>query len=245
MSGREGAGRAVVIVGGAGGIGRGVVSRFVDDGDRIVVIDRAPLPADLAADVVTEISCDVSDAPSFVAAISRAADTLGGLDVLVNCAGILRITPVADTSLDEWDLVQAVNARAAFVAIREAGRNMLAAGRGGSIVSIASMAAKAGAFEEVSYAASKAAVVATTRVAALEWGRSGIRVNAVCPGYIPTEMGADTRTAADIARWESDTALGRLGTPQDVADVISFLCSPAAAYMTGQALNVTGGMVMY
>jgi len=243
-------GRGVLVIGGAGGIGRGVVARFLADGDRVVVIDRAPLPGDLGGAVAGEIVCDVADADAFCVAIGEAEALLGRLDAVVNCAGILRITPVLETATEEWDLVQAVNARAAFLAIREAGRRMIAAGErtgepGGSIVTIASMAAKHGAAEEAAYAASKAAVVATTRVAALEWGRAGIRVNAVCPGYIPTEMGADTRTPEDVALWESQTSLGRLGTPEDVAGVIAFLCSPDAGYMTGQALNVTGGTVMH
>ena len=237
-------GRGVLVIGGAGGIGDGVVARFLAAGERVVVIDRAPVTGENAAAITGEFLCDVADAVAFVDAIGAAEDLLGGIDAAVNCAGILRISTVADTTLEEWDLVQAVNARASFVAIREIGVRMLAAG-GGSIVTIASMAAKHGGHEEIASAASKAAVVAMTRVAALEWGRQGVRVNAVCPGYIPTRMGADSRTAEDVARWESQTSLGRLGTPQDVADVVHFLSGPESAYMTGQALNITGGMVMH
>ena len=123
--------------------------------------------------------------------------------------------------------------------------SMVAAGRGGSIVTIASMAAKQGGAGQGHYAASKAAVVALTRVAAQEWGEHGITVNALCPGYILTEMGADTRTEDDIRTWCSYSPLGRLGTPADVAGLATFLASPDGAYLTGQALNVTGGMVMH
>jgi len=235
--------RGVLVIGGAGGIGSAVVAGFVREGARVVVIDRVALPA--AEGLVAQLTCDIADSDALVAAIDRGQVLLGAIDVLVNAAGILRITPFLDTDLDEWDLVQAVNARAAFVAIREAGRRMHAAGTRGRIVTIASMAAKTGGVDEVAYASSKAAVVAMTRVAALEWGASGITVNCVCPGYVPTAMGADTRTADDIAAWESQTALGRLGTPDDVAGVIHFLTTPAADYMTGQALNITGGMVMH
>ncbi|GAA2231341.1 SDR family oxidoreductase [Herbiconiux moechotypicola] len=237
--------RRVLVVGGAGGIGTSIVQRFAEAGDAVVVLDRAPLPSALAPAVVAELAVDIADADALIAAVGETESLLGGLDVVVNAAGILRITPFAETTLEEWDLVQAVNARAAFVVVREAGRRMLAAGTAGRIVTIASMAAKAGGVDEAAYAASKAAVVALTRVAALEWGRAGITVNCVCPGYIPTAMGADTRTADDIARWESQTAVGRLGTPGDVAGVIAFLASDAAAYLTGQAINVTGGMVMH
>jgi len=236
--------RGVLVLGGAGGIGTAIVEHFLSTGDSVVVIDRTPLDSG-SHRVVGELSVDLAEPEALVAAIERADELLDGIDVMVNAAGILRITPFLETSVEEWDLVQAVNARAAFVAIRESGRRMMDSGIAGRIVTIASMAAKAGAQEEVAYAASKAAVVAMTRVAALEWGRSGITVNCVCPGYIPTAMGADTRTEDDIALWRSQTAVDRLGTPEDVAGVIAFLVSPAAAYMTGQAVNVTGGMVMH
>ena len=95
------------------------------------------------------------------------------------------------------------------------------------------------------YAASKAAVVALTRAAALEWGEHGIRANSICPGYILTEMGAATRTDEQIAEWTSYSPLGRLGVPDDVASLALFLASAEASYLTGQALNVTGGMVMH
>jgi NAD(P)-dependent dehydrogenase (short-subunit alcohol dehydrogenase family) len=239
------AARRVIVLGGAGGIGRAVVARFVADGDAVAVLDRAALPDELAAVVAHEVATDAADPDGLVEAIAEATQLLGGLDVLVNAAGILRITPFLETSVAEWDEVMAINARAAFVAVREAGRLLHAAGHGGRIVTIASMAAKTGAADEVAYAASKAAVVALTRVAALEWGRAGITVNCVCPGYIPTEMGSDTRTDDDIARWTAQTAVGRLGTPDDVADTIAFLASPGASYLTGQAVNVTGGMVMH
>jgi 3-oxoacyl-[acyl-carrier protein] reductase len=238
-------GRGVLVLGGAGGIGRAVVHRFVREGDRVVTLDRAPLPESLTALVEGACDVDIADADALVEAIGEADRLLGGLDVVVNAAGILRIAPALETDLAEWDLVQAINARASFLTIREAGRLMHRAETRGSIVSIASMAAKWGGQEEIAYAASKAAVVAMTRVAALEWGRAGIRVNCVCPGYVPTEMGADTRTNDDVRLWESQTALGRLGLPEDVANVIAFLSSTEADYMTGQALNITGGTVTF
>jgi 3-oxoacyl-[acyl-carrier protein] reductase len=109
---------------------------------------------------------------------------------------------------------------------------------------MASMAAKRGTAGEAAYAASKAAVVALTRVAALELGPSGITVNAVCPGYVLTDLGADTRTEDDEVRWAAMSPLGRLADPDDIAGVVEFLASDDAAYLTGQAVNVTGGMCM-
>jgi 3-oxoacyl-[acyl-carrier protein] reductase len=124
-------------------------------------------------------------------------------------------------------------------------RSMMAAGHGGKIINLSSMAAKKGGANEGHYAASKAAVVALTRVAALEWGCHGITANALCPGYILTEMGASTRTDHDIAAWSTLSPLGRLGQASDVASVALFLASSDSDYLTGQAINVTGGMVMH
>jgi NAD(P)-dependent dehydrogenase (short-subunit alcohol dehydrogenase family) len=121
---------------------------------------------------------------------------------------------------------------------------MITAGGGGRVVNMASMAAKHGTAGEAAYASSKAAVVALTRIAALEFGSADITVNAICPGYVLTDLGADTRTEADVARWSAMSPLGRLADPDDVAGVVEFLASDDGGYLTGQALNVTGGMCM-
>jgi len=121
---------------------------------------------------------------------------------------------------------------------------MIRAGRG-RIVNMASMAAKVGTPGEAHYAASKAAVVALTRVAAMELGPSGINVNCVCPGYVLTEMGADTRTPEQVEAWTAGSPLGRLQSVADVAGVVRWLASDEAASCTGQSINVTGGMVMH
>jgi 3-oxoacyl-[acyl-carrier protein] reductase len=122
---------------------------------------------------------------------------------------------------------------------------MIAAGRGGRILNLASMAAKSGGAHEGAYAASKAAVVALSRAAALEWGEHDITVNAICPGYVLTEMGAATRTDEDVAAWKARSPLGRLADPQDVAGVACFLASADGAYLTGQAIDVSGGMITH
>ncbi|BDZ48427.1 hypothetical protein GCM10025867_06680 [Frondihabitans sucicola] len=128
--------------------------------------------------------------------------------------------------------------------MQAAARTMIAAGGGGKIINLASMAAKKGGAGEGAYPASKAAVVALTRVAALEWGEHGINVNCLCPGYVLTEMGAATRTDEMVASWSALSPLGRCASPADVAGVALFLATPDADYLTGQAINVTGGMVM-
>ena len=122
---------------------------------------------------------------------------------------------------------------------------MIAAGRGGRIVNLASMGAKRAAAEQAHYAASKAAVVSLTQAAAIELGQHGITVNAICPGYVLTEMGAATRTPEMVAAWSATSPLGRCAEPADVAAMALFLASDDAAYCTGQAFNVTGGMMMH
>ncbi|MEZ3158641.1 SDR family NAD(P)-dependent oxidoreductase [Microbacterium sp. BWR-S6Y] len=231
----------VIVTGGSGGIGAAIVQRFVDDGARVAVLDRRA-PADPAASAF--IAVDLRDPLDTRRAIGEAVEALGGIDVLVNCAGIFQHTALLDISVDDWDRVIDINARATLITMQAVAPTMLEARRG-SIVNIASMAAKHGGGGEAHYAASKAAVVALTRAGAQEWGCHGVTVNAVCPGYVLTEMGADTRSEADVAAWSAKSPLGRLGIPEDVAGVTHFLASPAGGYLTGQAINVTGGMIMH
>jgi len=231
----------VIVTGGSGGIGAAIVDRFAADGARVAVLDRRA-PAGSTASVFVEV--DLRDPADTRRAVTEASEALGGVDVLVNCAGIFQHTPLLDITVDDWDLVLEINARATLVTMQAVAPAMLEA-RSGTIVNIASMAAKVGGGGEGHYAASKAAVVALTRAGAQEWGCHGITVNAVCPGYVLTEMGADTRSEADVAAWSAKSPLGRLGIPEDVAGVTHFLASPAGSYLTGQAINVTGGMVMH
>ncbi|GAA4111977.1 3-oxoacyl-[acyl-carrier-protein] reductase [Nocardioides fonticola] len=236
-------GTGVVVAGGASGIGARIAERFAAEGARVVVLDRAaPRCDDHLAGV---IAADLVDESSVTAGFAAAVEELGQVPVVVNSAGIHLLAPLLETSLADWQRIQDVNARGTFLLTRVAAAHMVDAGLPGRIVNIASMAAKQGGAREIAYAASKAAVVAISRVAALELGCHGITVNAICPGYVPTDMGAETRSEDDVRRWCSMSPLGRLGTPDDVAGLTLFLASPEGSYMTGQALNVTGGMAMH
>ncbi len=124
-------------------------------------------------------------------------------------------------------------------------RSMITQGGGGAIVNMASMGGKVGSPNQAHYAASKAAVIGLTRVSAMELGVHGIRANCICPGYVLTEMGAATRTPEMVAKWSSMSPLGRCAEPGEVADMAVFLASDEAKYCTGQAMNVSGGMVMH
>ncbi len=216
-------------------------------GARVAVLDLLIDDANALAEEIggAAYACDLTDADSTTAALDSAIAGLGGIDVLVNNAGVFRITPLLDISPDEWDWVFAVNVRAMLVTTQIAARAMIAQGAGGKIVNMASMGGKVGAAGQAHYAASKAAVISLTQVAAAELGPHGINVNSICPGYVLTEMGAATRTAEDVAEWSSKSPLGRLAETSDVAAMALFLASHDADYCTGQAMNVTGGMITH
>ena len=240
-------GRRCVITGAARGLGAAIASTFRAEGAAVALLDVDPAVKDVAdrldasgVDVV-----DLADATATAAAVAALIGALGGIDVLVNNAGILRVTPLLDITVEEWDLVHAINTRSMLVTTQVAARTMIAAGRGGKIINLASMAAKVPAANLAHYAASKAAVVSLTQTAAVELGPHGITVNSICPGFVLTDMGAATRTEEMVASWRTMSPLGRLAEPSDVAAMALFLASIDGDYCTGQAMNVAGGMVMH
>lgn len=237
--------KRAVVTGGARGIGEAIARRLADEGMRVGIVDVLEPEGRAVAESLsgTFTAVDLSDAAAAEAGIGAAIDSLGGVDVLVNSAGAFGRSSLLDLNAADWDRVMAVNARGTLIAMQAAARRMLA--DGGRIINVASMAAKHRGDGEGHYAASKAAVLALTRAAALEWGQYGITVNALCPGYVLTDLGADTRTSEQVAAWTALSPLGRLGTPWDIAGIAAFLAGPDGGYFTGQALNVTGGMVMH
>lgn len=240
-------GKRIIVTGGARGIGGEIAARFAVEGARVGILDRLAEQGSAHADAIGGhfFEVDLLDPVGAASATQSAVDALGGVDVLVNAAGILRFAPLLELSVQDWNETFSINTRAMLTTMQVCVRSMLDAGHGGKIVNLASMAAKKGGAGEGAYPASKAAVVALTRQAALEWGAHGITANAICPGYILTEMGAATRTEEMVAEWSSYSPLGRLGETRDVAAVALFLASTDSDYLTGQAINVTGGMVMH
>lgn len=247
MVGQRLAGRRVVVTGGARGIGAAIARRCAAEGARVGILDRLVEQGRATAADVGGAFCevDLADPVTTRATLHRMIATLGGLDVLVNNAGILRHAPLLAIGDADWDEIFAVNVHAMLATTQVAADAMITARTGGRIINLASMAGKVGGEGQAHYAASKAAVIALTRVAALELGAHQITVNCLCPGYVLTEMGASTRTEDDVRAWAALSPLGRLGAPDDVAGVAAFLASPDGAYLTGQAINVTGGMVMH
>ena len=246
------AGRRAIVTGGARGIGAEIVRTYARHGAHVAVIDLLAEPLEEVVDSVADVGvrsvaviADLTDVDEARSATQQAIDSLGGVDVFVNNAGILRFAPLLDITVEDWDLTFDVNVRAMLLTTQVAARAMIAQGAGGTIVNMASMGGKVGSPNQAHYAASKAAVISLTRVSAMELGPHGITVNCICPGYVLTEMGAATRTPEMVAAWSSKSPLNRLAQPSDVADMALFLASDEASYCTGQAMNVTGGMVMH
>ena len=245
MSGRL-EGYRTIVTGGARGIGGRIAATLAGEGADVIILDRL---VDEGSHCAKEIGgryleVDLADAKSAESATVEASELLGGVDILVNCAGIFSRTDLVDLTIAEWDRLFAINTRAMLTTMQVAARSMIPA-KSGRIINLASMAAKKGGAHEAAYAASKAAVVALTRAVAHEWGPHGITANSICPGYVLTEMGAGTRTPELVASWEAMSPLGRLATADDVAGVALFLTLPESGYLTGQAFNVTGGMVTH
>ena len=234
-------GRRCLVTGAARGIGRYVTERLVAEGMRATILDVDPdvqrVARELGAQSIVVDLCD-DEAVRDALAVSMGDDPFW---LLVNNAGVFTKTPLLDMSLNEWDHLHQVNVRAMVITMQAITPSMRVVG-GGRVVNMASMAAKRGTPGEAAYAASKAGVVALSRIAAMELGSYGITVNSICPGYVLTEMGAATRSADEVAAWTALSPLGRLGTPADLAGVVAFLASDDGSYITGQALNVTGGM---
>ncbi|MCU1482404.1 MAG: family NAD(P)-dependent oxidoreductase [Subtercola sp.] len=239
--------KRIIVTGGARGIGAAIAARVAADGADVVILDLLEEQGHATADRIGGrfVRVDLSDEADARGQVGAAISTLGGVDVLFNNAGILRFSPLLDITVADWDAMFAINTRSMLLATQVAAKWMIGAARPGKIINMASMGGKSGGAGQAHYAASKAAVIALTRVTALELGRESITANCICPGYVLTEMGASTRTAEDVAEWSSYSPLGRLAEPDDVAGVAAFLASPDADYLTGQAFNVTGGMIMH
>ncbi|ROS43963.1 SDR family NAD(P)-dependent oxidoreductase [Amycolatopsis thermoflava] len=241
-------GKRVFVTGSGAGIGKAIAKLFTDRGARVVVSDIDADAAKRAADEIGAAgvaNCDVTDEAQVQAAVQQAADLLGGLDVLVNNAGIEVSSPLLQQSTESFDRIYAVNVRGPFVAMKAATPHLVASK--GNVVNIASIAGIGGSPLLGSYCATKAALIQLTRVAAVEMRPAGVRVNAVCPGFADTAMVErlvpDFEAATQIPFGDLVAMKqGRLGTPEDIAEVAAFLASDRATWITGSHYVLDGGL---
>ena len=236
-----------VITGGASGIGRATARRMAEEGAAVAVID---IDGDAASEFAAEIDAtahpaDVTDADGLRDAVDAAAIAMGGISILFNNAGTGSQAPLHEWSPEEWGRLVAVNLTGVYLGFRAAIPHMRRSG-GGSIVSTASISGTRPAAGEAPYSAAKAGVAAITASAALEYGPQ-IRVNAVSPGMILTPLTEPLLQFLphERERYERTTPVGRIGEPEDIADVVVFLCSDMARFITGQNIVVDGGMTLH
>jgi 3-oxoacyl-[acyl-carrier protein] reductase len=239
-------GKRVFITGAAGGIGKATAERFYAEGATLLLCDLRPLQdTDLQASFPERMHYVAADVSSQAGLdlVEKAMAEDGGLDVIINNAGITKDKSALKMSADEWDRVIAVNLTAVFRLAQLAARQMKLQGRGGVILSAASVVAHYGNFGQANYVATKAGVIGLTKTLAREFGRAGIRVNAVAPGFIDTPM-ARKVPEENLASLIERTPMARLGSVSDIAAAYAFLASDDATFITGTCLNVDGGLVM-
>ncbi len=241
-------GKVTAVTGAGQGIGRAIALTLAREGAAVVVSDIDSKMAQQTAQEIkakggqaVALKVDVTKRRDAEALTERAVQKFGRLDILVNNAGIYPSAPIIEIKEEEWDLVMAINLKGTFLCSQAAVRQMMVQ-RQGSVVNVASVDAKARTTGNAHYAASKAGVISFTRTLACEMATYGIRVNAVSPGWIGTET---LRKKSD--RWQQamdEIPVGRLGTPEDVAEAVLFLVSDVAGYITGEVLDVNGGIFM-
>lgn len=252
--------RRVAVTGAARGIGHAIARGFAESGASVFLIDRDEHVTQAVEDLRRDgfdargAQADVTDETQMVRAFAEIGEAWGKLDTLVNNAGIITINDLENTSVSDFQRVLNVNTTAMFIAIREAAPLLRAAG-GGSVLNAASGQARQGFIYTPAYAASKFGVIGLTQSLAKELAKDNIRVNAYCPGIVHTEMWeyndrewgsrlGDYKPGELIAEWIAGIPLGRPASESDVTNLLLFLASSAAEYITGQAVNIDGGMFM-
>ncbi len=238
--------KVVLITGAARGIGRAITLMFAGQGAKVVGFDLSPDVQELSrelGDSVLPLVVDVTREEQITLALEKSLETFGRIDVLVNNAGVVRLSPAEEHSNEDWDLTMNVNLRAPFLMSRSVGKIMIAQ-RSGKIINLASQAALVALDQHLAYCASKAAIVSMTKVLALEWARYGINVNAVAPTVVLTELGKQAWAGEKGEAMKQKIPLQRFALPEDIAATALFLASDAANMITGETIVVDGGFTI-
>lgn len=244
------AGRVVIVTGAAGGIGRACAAAAAAQGASLVLADADPagleaVAAQLAGAEVLRVPADVTDEAQCDGLVAAAEERFGRLDGAVLAAGVARHVPLLEMTRAEWDRMLAIHLTGAFLCLRAAATAMVRAGRGGSVVYVASTAAAGlGPLHQAHYVAGKAGGLGLVRAAARELGPHGIRVNAVSPGFTRTPLNEGLFTEEEVRRRAAAAPLGRVAEAADVADTVTFLLGDRSRFTTGQNLQVNGGSYM-
>lgn len=238
-------GKRALVTGGASGIGAAICDAFAAKGARVAVVDinvdAAKTKANEIGGGAISLGCDVADPASVNNAVSGALRAFGGLDILVNSAGVVFLAPAEELPLDYWDKTIAINLKGTFLVSQAVGKAMIAAGRGGKIINLASQAGSVAIDQHVAYCASKFGVIGLSKTLAAEWGKHGICVNTISPTVVLTELGKKAWEGPKGEALKARIPSGRFALPQEIAAAAVFLASNGAEMVNGADLIVDGG----
>ncbi|KAB2683379.1 MULTISPECIES: SDR family oxidoreductase [Brucella/Ochrobactrum group] len=238
-------GKVAIVTGGASGIGAAISRAFIAKGAKVAVLD---ISADIAKAKAGELGenakpfvCDVSSQQSVNDAIAAVKDQFGAIDIAVNSAGVVYLAPADEISVNDWDKTIAINLKGSFLVTQAVGRAMIAAGRGGKIINLASQAGTVAIEEHVAYCASKFGVIGMSKTFAAEWGKHGICVNTLSPTIVLTELGKKAWAGEKGEAAKKRIPAGRFAYPEEIAAAAVFLASAGADMITGADLLIDGG----
>ena len=238
-------GKVALVTGASRGIGKAIATVLSNAGSHVVCVSRSAKDVQSVADSLTNASaaaCDISSSTGFKELVNKIVEEQGQLDILVNNAGITRDALIMRMKDDDWNMVLDINLKGAFNGIKAVMRPMMKQ-KSGRIINISSVVGLTGNAGQANYAASKAGLIGLTKSTAKELSSRGITANCIAPGYIATDM-TDKLSAAVKEDLEKQIPLGRIGSPDDIANMVLFLASDEASYITGQTITVDGGLVM-
>lgn len=237
--------KRALVTGGASGIGAAICDAFAAKGARVAVVDinvgAAQAKAKEIGNGAISLACDVADLASVKKAVDGALRAFGGLDILVNSAGVVFLAPAEDLPLDYWDKTIAINLKGTFLVSQAVGKAMIAAGRGGKIINLASQAGSVAIDQHVAYCASKFGVIGLSKTLAAEWGKHGVCVNTISPTVVLTELGKKAWAGPKGEALKTRIPSGRFANPEEIAAAAVFLASAGADMINGADLLIDGG----